>query len=283
MDVMIQLNGSGLDYNGKVTLFQATQIMAFIAQQGETSVPAISLVSPTSESEVLTKPVVELPASSTFDSPRTAINELRANSIPQKIVAIAFYLGASSQNSMIVKFEDVLEQFGKSGSSKPTQFPREVKKAVAEGYVYLEDKTSFRLLSKTDVILQDGFPKLTRKGVSSKKKSGVPVEKLTVRLEVTSMPITTVMEGYKDYFTIEKRPDQILWILKYAELKSLQGLNRVEIIAISSKLGGVFTSGNFTSGNVPNVTKGYITQTGSLISISAKGEKHISELKEAEE
>jgi hypothetical protein len=278
MDVSIKLNGSGLDFTGNVTLFQATQIMAFIAQRGEATEAPIQLITPPSKPELLVNPATDISRNSVYDSPRAAIDELGASSIPQKIVAIALYLGATSQNGTILDFEDVLAQFTKAGAAKPTHFSREVKKAVAEGFVYLEDKSTFRLLSKTDAIPQDGFPRLTRRSTASKKKPGAPAEKLTVRPEVASMPITTVMDGFKDYFTIDKRPDQILWILKYAQANLISSLNRVEIIAISSKLGGVFTSGNFASANLPNVTKGYITLTGSSISISAKGEQHVAEL-----
>lgn len=278
MSVSIKLNGSGLDFTADVTLFQATQIMAFIAQQGEATGAPMHLVTPPQVELPKGQTVVPIPQGRAYDSPRSAIDALVAKLIPHKIVAIAFYLGATSQNNMILSFEDVLAEFSKAGEAKPTHFPREVKKAVAEGYIYLENKNSFRLLSKTDTIPQDGFPKSKRKSSASRPKSSKPAEKLIVRPEVSAMPTTTTMDGYKDYFEIDKRTDQILWILKYAQANSLSSLNRREIIAVSSKLGGVFHVNNFTSANIPNVTKGYITLTGSLISISAKGEKHFTEI-----
>lgn len=282
MGVSIKLNGNGLDFTANITLFQATQIMAFIAQQGEdANTPLLSIVP--AETELLqgSSTGSATVQNSAYDSPRSAIDSLVAKSIPQKIVAIAFYLGATSQNGMVLQFEDVLAEFAKAGAAKPTHFPREVKKTVAEGFIYLEDKSSFRLLSKTDTIPHDGFPKSKHKSATSKPKNGNPAEKLVVRPEILDMPITTTMDGHEDYFKIDKRPDQILWILKYAQVNSFTALNRREVLAISSKLGGVFNTGNFAGANQPNVTNGYITLTGSLISMSAKGEKHFAEIAKA--
>ncbi len=276
MSVSIKLNGSGLDFIADVTLFQATQIMAFIAQQGEAIDTPINLVTPP-KTELLQDNAGKTTPSGTYDSPRSAIDELAAKSIPQKIVAIAFYLGATSQNGMILNFEDVLAEFTKAGAAKPTHFAREVKKTVSEGYVYLEGKSAFRLLSKTDTIPRDKFPKLKRKSSATRPKSSAPGEKLTVRPEITSMPRETFLDGYKDHFEITNRSDQILWILKYAAKHSFPSLNRREIVTISSHLGGKLTGQNFTSSNGPNAKNGYISTTLSQITLSAKGEAYVTQ------
>jgi hypothetical protein len=70
MDVTIKMTGSGLDYNGTITLFQAAQIMAAIAKPGDTrsndSQPELLA------GDVVTKPQELKSVSSVYESPRQA-------------------------------------------------------------------------------------------------------------------------------------------------------------------------------------------------------------------
>lgn len=283
MEVKVNLSGSGLEYEGNVSFFQATQIMAFIAQQGDLNTPDQQILPVSNEGEIVTLVKREsTERAATYESPRAAFVELNAVSYPHKIIALALYLGATSQNGMLVETSEVKALFGKAGDKEPTHFNRELKAAISEGYAVLEGKNTFRLLSKTDKLASEKFPKATRKKSGGKSKSASSKEKLTVRDQVAAIPITSTLEGQLDFFSVKRRPDQILWILKYAQSHSLHSLNRVEILAICSKLGGVLSTGNFTSANQPNITDGHITTIGSQISISAKGEIYILDALKAE-
>lgn len=275
MDVKIKLDGNGLNFDGGITLFQATQIMAFIARpidpdKADTPIELLSDPIQTGERKQITN-------TSRFESPREAINTLQAKTNPQKVVALALYLGASSENGMVVEFDSILTEFAKAGEPTPKNISRDVKDAVTAGYVYPESKTSFRLLSSADAVPDQGFKKIKRRrGNSPKTANGKAAPKLVVREEVLSMPITTTLDGFADYFDFKGRADQILWILKYAESNKLNALNRLEITHICSKLGGTVDSKGFTSGNTANVKNGYISSAGSLFSITAKGNKYMS-------
>jgi len=272
MSVSIKLMGEGLDFTGEVTLFQAAQIMAAIAKPDEVS--GESLPAPTQKPPVLG----EVVGGSEYDSPRQAIDALKANTNPKKIVAIALYLGATSQNGKTLTTDDVIAEFAKAGEPTPTHIARDMKKAVTAGHIYFENKNEFRLLAKTDSIPESGFTSVKQKGSSSSPKpTGKSAPKPTVRSEIATMPIITTLDGHKDYFSITKRSDQILWILKYAQSVAPNGLNRAEITYLSSQIGGDITSRIFSSTNASNVKNGFISSTGMVIALTAKGEKYMKE------
>lgn len=275
MDVTIKMTGSGLDFNGTITLFQAAQIMAAIAKPGDvkTNDNQPELLT----GDVVAQPQVLKPVQSAYESPRQAIELLGATTNPQKIVAIALYLGANSENSKLISNEEVLAEFVKAGEAKPAKIARDVKDAVAAGYLYPESKTTFRVLTAADSIPEVGFKKPTRKRTVIKGNKGEPAVKLVVRPEVTDLPITATLDGYKDFFDLDKRSDQILWILKYVQPTMSEGLNRLEIIQICSKLGGDINSQSFTSSNTPNIKNGYLAVTKEMMALTAKAEKHMTE------
>jgi hypothetical protein len=140
------------------------------------------------------------------------------------------YLGANSQNGKLISNEEVLAEFVKAGEPTPAKIARDVKDAVAAGYLYPETKTTFRVLSTADSIPENGFKKVNRKRTVTRSPKGEPAVKLTVRPEVADLPITASLDGYKDFFDLDKRSDQILWILKYVQPTLSAGLNRLEII-----------------------------------------------------
>lgn len=277
MDVEVSLNGGGLQFTGKVTLFQATQIMAFIAKPVGTEMEE-------QKAELLDKAVttdtrkIEASTTSTYESPRQAIDQLQAKTNGQKIVAISLFLGANSQNGMILQNEDVLAEFARAGEATPANWTRDLKDAISGGYIYPIDKKSFRLLSPADNVSEVGFKKSKRKRTAGKTADGEKLPKLTVRNEVNSLSLTTSLDKHIDYFDSPSRADQILWILQYAKSHNIVDLNRLEICHISAKLGGDINSKSFASANVANVKNGYIASAGQAISVTVKGERHLTEL-----
>ncbi len=278
MDVEISLNGSGLQFTGKVTLFQATQIMAFIAKPSGTEMAEqrADLLDELVETSQTKK--IEATGTSAYESPRQAIDQLHAKTNGQKIVAISLFLGATSQNGKILQNDEVLAEFARAGEATPTNITRDLKDAVSAGYIYPVDKKSFRLLSPADNVAEDGFKKSKRKRTVGKTADGEKLPKLTVRAEVNSLSLTTSLDGYIDYFDSPTKADQILWILQYAKTDGMNDLNRLEVCQISAKLGGDINSKSYASANVANVRNGYIASAGQAISLTIKGERHLAEL-----
>lgn len=276
MTVKITIEGDGLAFDREIDLFQATQIMGFIAksqtletyqQHGDRLVDA---------SENGVPPVLVFDDNSKkYESPRQAIDELKAKTNPNKIVAIALYLGATSQNGRVLSHAEVVTEFAKAGEPTPKNITRDITGAVSDGYVYPESKTSFRLLSPADKLDEVGFKKSKKRPSSSTTKSGDKKNPLVVREEIESMVIQTTLDGMKDFFQLKERADKILWMLKYVKSNGVNELNRKEVFRLSSKLGGDVTSKNFTASNQPNIKNGHISQQNELISISAKGNIYI--------
>lgn len=278
MEVEIKITGSGLQFESKVNLFQATQIMAFISR--------VDQANGTQDGQVLPEPPLEYSAApktliehtmdvqTIYESPHSAIAKTGAKTNPQKIVALAFYLGATSTNEKLFSVDDILTCFKKAGESTPKNINRDFRDAVSAGYVYQEEKGTYRLLSSVDEVPSDGFKKAKKRKVSSAGSGGSKV-KLSVRDEVKAARILTSMQGYPDYFKLDSRSDQVLWVIAYLQAEGIDGINRAEIIHFTKKIGGKVTSQNFTSSNTPNVKEGYIYVEADLVKLTPKGESQL--------
>lgn len=277
MDVEIQLSGSGLVYKGIVTLFQATQIMAFISKpidQGPDIIGAEERPSLQSTTRTDAQANAQV-----YESPRLAIDSLGAKTNPQKIVAIAFYLGATSQNGQTFTTEEVLKGFAGAGERTPKNITRDLRDAVTAGYIFADDKSGFRLLSATDNVPTEGFKKVkTKRRTTPKQGNESKKTKATVRDEISKLPIITSLNGYVDLFDLKVRGDQLLWLIQYAKSHQVTSVNRQEVIYIAKKMGTSLDSQNFASSNTPNVKNGYISSEGDLMSLTPKGEKHLKDI-----
>lgn len=278
MDVEIKLKGSGLEFFSKISLMQATQIIAFLARPANTNTQ--------SEEEQILAPIsgtmdTPLTNGSKYNSPREAINMLGAKTNPQKIVALALYLGITSQNNKLFSSQDIVVQFAKAGEKTPKNITRDLKDAVIAGYIYLGDEGKYRLLNSADTVATDGFKKIKKqksKIKGSSKAGRKPAA--TVRSEVEQLAVSTSLESYPKFFDLSLRSDKILWILAYAKKNSIDGLNRTEIVSYSKKIGGKLNTQIFTSSNTPNIKGDFIYKKGDLILITNGGENHLKKAKE---
>jgi hypothetical protein len=225
---------------------------------------------------------------SKFESPAAAINKLIAKTNPQKIVALAIFSGASSQNGKTFTQEDILNLFRRAGQALPKNVTRDFKDAVKSGYIDEDSKGVYRLLSLTDSIIQQGF-KRTKKTNTKKnsprasKPSNSSLAPQPVREEFSNLPTKTALGGYPNFFKLTLRSDQILWVLAYAKSHGLDGLSRAEICDYSKKIGGRILQKNFTSSNTPNVKNNHIWSQGSAIHISEGGERYLKGVTQAKE
>lgn len=280
MEVEIKISGSGLQFESKVSLFQATQIMAFIsradqangAQDGEimAGIPADRTVEPR------TLVGHTLDVQTVYESPYAAIAQTKAKTNPQKIVALALYLGATSTNQQVFTIDEILSGFKKAGESTPKNINRDFREAVSAGYVFQEEKGVYRLLSSIDNVATEGFKKPAKKRNGA--SGGAKATKLKVRDEVKGVRILTSMEGYPDYFKLDAHSDAILWVVEYLKAEGIDGANRAEILDFTKKIGGKITSKNYTSSNMPNVKESFIYIENDLVRLTPKG---IEQLKNA--
>lgn len=280
MEVEIKISGSGLQFESKVSLFQATQIMAFVsradqangAQDGEimAGIPADRTVEPR------TLVGHTLDVQTVYESPYAAIAQTKAKTNPQKIVALALYLGATSTNQQVFTIDEILGGFKKAGESTPKNINRDFREAVSAGYVFQEEKGVYRLLSSIDNVSAEGFKKPAKK--RSGTSGGAKAKKLKVRDEVKNVRILTSMEGYPDYFKLDTHSDAVLWVVEYLKLEGIDGANRAEILDFTKKIGGKITSKNYTKSNMPNVKESYIYVENDLVRLTPKG---VEQLKSA--
>ncbi len=281
MEVEIKITGSGLQFEAKVSLFQATQIMSFISRAEQTNTP-LSMRDATDETETSVQPVYTLGENSlenqtTYESPHAAIAKTKAKTNPQKIVALAYYLGATSTNQRLFSVDEILTLFKKAGESTPKNINRDFREAVSAGYIFQEDKGSFRLLSSVDSVQSEGFPKVAKKRTGTKSAGGKRA-KSVIRDGIKKIRVTTSMDGYLDFFKINVRADHILWTIKYAESQGIDGINRSEIIDFIKRVGGGITSKNFTTSNTPNMKNSYLYIENDLFKLTPKGADHLKNL-----
>lgn len=283
MEVEIKLTGSGLQFESKVSLFQATQIMAFISRADQVNTLQDDEIAarPTASSVPSSHTLIDhsLDTQSVYESPHAAIAQTKAKINPQKIVALAFYLGATSTNQRTFTTDEILANFKKAGESTPKNINRDFREAVAAGYIFQEEKGVYRLLSSVDSVASEGFKKPTRKKTQAGSSNGQKKTKLSVRDDVKNVRISTSMDGYPDYFKLGARSDQILWVIEYLKTLGVDGVNRLEIIEFTKKVGGKINSKNFTSSNTPNVKESYIYIENEVLKLTPKG---IEQLKSAE-
>jgi hypothetical protein len=279
MDVEIKLTGSGLQFESKVSLFQATQIMAFISRAEQANTPLSNGgtidSSDASVYEAHTLDANSLDAKTIYESPHAAIAQTRAKTNPQKIVALAYYLGATSTNQRHFTTDEILACFKKAGESTPKNINRDFREAVAAGYVFQEEKGTYRLLSSVDSVQSEGFKKVAKKRATTSASGSQSKTKLVVRDEIKNMRISTSMDGHHDFFAIKSRADQILWVVEYTKTLGVDGVNRFEIIDFVKKVGGDITSKNFTASNVPNVKNGYIYSEQEVLRLTPKGQTQL--------
>ncbi len=274
MEVEVSLQGNGLQFSAKVSLLQATQIIGFIAKPSDVQ-------SPSNDQPVLIShngvAIPQQAIDNVFDSPRRAIDTLKAKTNPQKIVALALYLGATSQNGRLFNIQEITSLFSKAGEKTPKNSSRDFNDAVTLGYIYPEDDGTYRLLSTTDTLSSEGFKKIKVKQRSSQGGKSKAGRKTTseVRDQVEKLPVSTALDSYPQFFDIKNRSDKVLWILEYAKKNNIDGLNRTEIISYSKKIGGGLSTQSFTSANTPNIKGNYIYLKDDLAHITPNGESHL--------
>lgn len=280
MEVEIKITGSGLQFESTVSLFQASQIMAFISRADQVNAvqddDIMSGQSVTGAQDRQTLVSHSLDTQSVYESPHAAIAQTKAKVNPQKIVALAFYLGATSTNQKTFTTDEILANFKRAGESTPKNINRDFREAVAAGYIFQEDKGIYRLLSAVDNVPSEGFKKPSRKKTASGVQS--PKKKLSVRDEVKQVRISTSLEGYPDYFSISNRSDQILWVIEYFKAHDIDGINRAELIDFTKKIGGEVTSKNFTASNTPNIKGSYIYIENEALKLTPKGVNKLASL-----
>src|SRR4249920_2248216 len=99
-EVNIKLDGGGLNFSGKIPLFQAVQILGVITRPQATEPTANNDIEVLSPGVAASTPLIDTNAPK-FESPREAIIKLYAKTNPQKVVALAFFAGATSTNGTL--------------------------------------------------------------------------------------------------------------------------------------------------------------------------------------
>lgn len=233
MSIKIKISGDGLEFEGETQLFRASQIIAFLSQEGSEPAPSLEKVT-------LATPIANTGASR--QSPREALDDAQAKSYPQKITVLGFYL-MLRDNAESFSATEVRELLKKSGEPLPGNFARDLKTAKNLGWIYSAgaDSDSYYVTQKGKEAVTSQFTSGASGGLSSRKtrkKIGRPASenKLTsvassrIRDVIKSFEIPTDFNGLSYWGTPAlNKQEKILWLLAVSDQAGHDSLTAQEI------------------------------------------------------
>ena len=264
-NVKITIEGEGLALTKHTTLQKAGQIISFSGYNQD---------GPLSSGESSAGVGAPLLPSKRMQ-PKEIIVSSNAKTYAQKITALAVYLQEQMSQNIFTPQE--LKILFKKMGDEPKNFTRDLNTALDSQYVLCVDVTAeqYELTDKGADAVRNGFV-----GIVVKKNSGSKKQVVSkgVRDEVKGMEMVGAMDGYPDYHKLPTKGDRILWLLEYAEKKSVDALSPAEVDFLSTKLKERIESSGFTAHNTKNVKNSFVIKTANGFQIQKRGQDHLAKL-----
>lgn len=269
MSVIITIDGDGLSLKKEISMQKAGHIITFLGLEEGTP---ISNAAPESPSPV------ELPrlGGQVTSSPRELLTEANAKTNAQKITVLINYKETQDQHEGVLS-KEILMMLRKMGE-EPGNFKRDVRTAEALKYIYsIPGKKDMYGATDTGRI---AISKQFADEVTAKPKSrgGVFRKAIPPREEVTSLSLSTSLEGYPPFGNLPTKGDCILWILAYADSKGIESLTAREVEHISDKLRIKIAQNVFSGHNKKNMKENYVSWTDGKFKLQMKGMDHLKAL-----
>lgn len=256
MAVKIVITGEGLSLEREISLHEAGQIITYLGTKQQ-------LITPSQDGMPLLDQSLPERNTSTSSSPRDAIAASGAKTNSEKITAVGKYL-QDRDNVQSFSAEEVKSVLQKMGE-QPGNFLRDLKAAEKSQYIYCENKSE-GVFSVTDKGIASISNKFSEKVASSKQKkkssASKPVTPVTVAPEIEKLPITTNLEGFPNYHSLDTKWKKIIWLLVFADKNGIESLSPAEVEYLSGKIKGQIVRSGFTAHNTPNIKAGYVISKG---------------------
>jgi hypothetical protein len=285
-DIQLKLTGR-LSYEDKISIAQATQIIAFIdaarASGGQPGAPGLLPVL----GQVDPPPAGSSPRPKTVATPRDALDVSGAKTNPEKVVALAAYVLQDGEFETFT-LDTIRPLFHRARETTPRNLTRDLGVAIQAGWISEgEAKDELYLTSKVENVLQAGFDSVRtkRSGVSGPKarnsnKKRV-IGKPDVFAAIDTFPAT--MDGLPSYHHIKLKRDKMLWAIKLAKSLGVPGLQNKDLVWLTDKLGEGIAS-NDINGNFRGLHRhGYANRStiDNVVRITESGETYLKSLASA--
>lgn len=261
MTVKITIDGDGLHYDMETTIVKASQVIAFLGSEQQIA----NDINNSSQRPLIVNSILERPKA----SPREAIDESKARTIPQKIAVLGKYL-TDRDGVQTFTAVGIREALKNSGESIPANLNRDFKEAVRSNFICEDGDGEFYVTQNGHNSIRDQFSSGGTKSLKPKKRSKAKGRKIgvpTVMSEkVSNLNITDKFAGMPDYWNLKDgKAQRIMWLLMYAKKHEIDSLTFKEIAYLASKLNDDIQTGAITallskavkSNQVATVSGGY--------------------------
>ncbi|MEU6170936.1 hypothetical protein ABZ832_03325 [Streptantibioticus parmotrematis] len=256
-DTHLQLSGR-VSYEEDITAYQASWVIGFVAGTPGVEVRPSRIASPPAATPTPAAPTPPAlaPASPSKVGPpdepsgagppqitdiRQALEVSGASTIAEKIVAFAAYRQAVEREETFTK-EDMVTLFRRAREASPSHLPREIGRAVLNGWITETSDSQYYLLAKGQEAFEKGFRTSGRKrnapaprSRSTGRRRSRPLSTPEVFAEIDHIPTTA--DGVPPYHQIPLKRDKALWALYLAKSLGIPGLQNMELVWLTDKLG----------------------------------------------
>jgi hypothetical protein len=265
-NIKVTIEGEGLSLTKLTTLQKAGQIISFLGYNND----KINLADDKTFSGV-GAPLLP----SNRQQPKDVIVNSKAKTYPQKIVALAKYLQEQMGQNTFTPQE--LKLLFKKMGDEPKNFTRDLKTALELQYVLCVDTATeqYELTSRGNDALSESFI-----GIEVKRNTGAnkAVSSRGIRAEVKAFEIVGSMDGYPDYHNLTTKGDKILWLIQYADTKSVTSLTPSEVDYLSTQLREHIDASGFTALNSRNMNKCFVVKNSEGFQIQKRGVDYLANL-----
>jgi hypothetical protein len=235
-----------ITYSDDITLNQAAQIIAFIDSSSDGG-----MMMPASAAR-LSPEVITVGATQAL-TPREALDNSKAKTNPEKIVAFAASIHKEGEQDMFT-LEDIKPLFRRAREATPANLSRDLDSAVRSGWVADGDnKGEYYLTKKGLDAFEEGFEKSsTSKSGSvstpSKKPSARKPRKSSVETPEAFKDVDEIpgqMDGYVSYPSLSSNVDRFLWVIQMAkEVLKVEAVSNQDVVWLTDRLGSGIATNN---------------------------------------
>lgn len=220
-----------------------------------------------------------------MESARDALDISGAMKNPEKIVALAAYVMQDGGESF--KVEDVKSAFRRARETAPANFPRDLDKAIAAGWVGDNGSGEYMLTAKVDGVLDGTFTfskgnhssrgrSSSRRTTPTAKSTKPNHEKPETFAAIDEFPST--MDGYPPYGKMNHNKDKLLWVIKFAKDHGIKGLSNRDIAWLTDHLNSGIPTKQITQAFISAQRPGYANKStlDHTLRITDEGEKFLA-------
>lgn len=254
-----------MSYEGETDLLGAGQVIAFLNRAKDFKEGRI-LSNVASDTSLL---AIDAMTPRNLSTPRQALIASESKTNSEKITTLARYV-CKRDGTESASIQEIQSAFKKAGEPLPRNFSRDLKDAIAAGYIYESD------VNEGYVVTEQGNEAIDLKfkninGVSKLKRTRSVNSIGKIRDEIKNLAVTSTMSGFVDFNTLSTKGKKILWLIAYAEKEKIQDITPAEIQSLGNKIRVNLPPSSFTALTDKIFKEGLMYKNGGGYRIDQKG------------